>query len=174
VIGLEQVFTSRNIDWLPAVNINAQRSILSSGIVAWGARTLSSDPEWIYVPVRRTALFVEANIYQDTAWSVLEPSDEPLWAKIDQSGKSFLQTLFQRERFRAPNPESLFRKTREGDANNSRSGSGNRDYPGRVCFTQTSRIHHSQHQTNRPARFLEFFKHSVLNNQSVKLRDRRC
>ena len=38
--------------------------------------------EWKYVPVRRTALFIEESLYRGTQWVVFEPNDEPLWAQI--------------------------------------------------------------------------------------------
>ena len=42
----------------------------------WGARTISSDPEWRYVPVRRLFLFVEKSIERGTQFAVFEPNDE--------------------------------------------------------------------------------------------------
>ena len=41
-----------------------------------GRRPLAS--EWKYIPVRRTALFIEERLYRSTQWVVYEPNDEPL------------------------------------------------------------------------------------------------
>ena len=43
------------------------------GIRVWGARTLSSDPEWRYLNVRRLFNFVEESILTGTNWVVFEP-----------------------------------------------------------------------------------------------------
>ena len=106
VVGLDQSLTVQDMNVLTSVNINTLKQLPSSAYVAWGARTLSSDPEWKYVPVRRTALFIESSIHQGTSWAVFEPNDEPLWAQIRQSVETFMQTLFWRGAFqgtKAPN-----------------------------------------------------------------------
>jgi phage tail sheath protein FI len=99
VVGLDQLLTSQDIDLLTSANINALKQSPSSPYVAWGARTLSSNPEWKYVPVRRTALFLESSIQQGTNWAVFEPNDEPLWAQIRQSVQIFLEALFRQGAF---------------------------------------------------------------------------
>ena len=45
----------------------------------WGARTLSSDPEWRYINVRRLFNFISESIIEGTQWAVFEPNDERLW-----------------------------------------------------------------------------------------------
>lgn len=77
--------------------VNAIR-IFPNGIVSWGARTLDGDDdftsEWKYVPVRRTALFIEESLYRGLKWAVFEPNDEPLWAQIRLNVGAFMQDLF--------------------------------------------------------------------------------
>jgi uncharacterized protein len=51
----------------------------------WGARTISSDPEWKYVNVRRYFLYLERSIDQGTQWAVFEPNGEKLWANITET-----------------------------------------------------------------------------------------
>ena len=53
-----------------------------------GADRLAS--EWKYVPVRRTALFLEESLYRGTQWVVFEPNDEPLWAQIRLNVGAFM------------------------------------------------------------------------------------
>ncbi|MEA2003177.1 MAG: AAA family ATPase [Actinomycetota bacterium] len=79
---------------LNPLGINVLRDI-GRGPVVWGARTLSSDPEWKYVPVRRLALFVEESIDQGTQWVVFEPNDEPLWAELRLAIEHFLEQLWR-------------------------------------------------------------------------------
>ena len=60
------------------------------GIRVWGARTLSSDPIWKYVNVRRLFLFVEESIDEGTQWVVFEPNDPTTWANVQRSVTNFL------------------------------------------------------------------------------------
>lgn len=60
------------------------------GIRLWGARTMSSDPEWTYVNVRRLFMFVEESIDEGTQWVVFEPNHEPTWARVVRSVTNFL------------------------------------------------------------------------------------
>ena len=43
------------------------------GIRVWGARTLSSDPSWRYLNVRRLYNYVESSLLNGTQWVVFEP-----------------------------------------------------------------------------------------------------
>lgn len=108
VVGLDQILTSRDTDLLTSANINTLKQIPSSLYVAWGARTLSSDPEWKYVPVRRTALFLESSIQQGTNWAVFESNGEPLWAQIRQSVEMFLEGLFRQGAFQGPRAKDAY------------------------------------------------------------------
>ena len=45
------------------------------GIRVWGARTLSSDPSWRYINVRRLFNYIEESILEGTQWVVFEPND---------------------------------------------------------------------------------------------------
>ena len=73
------------------------------GRVVWGARTLRGADqladEWKYIPVRRTALFIEESLYRGTQWVVFEPNDEPLWAQIRLNVGAFMQNLFRQGAF---------------------------------------------------------------------------
>jgi phage tail sheath protein FI len=47
---------------LNAAGIDSIRLLPGIGVRVWGARTMSTDPEWRFVSVRRFALFLEASI----------------------------------------------------------------------------------------------------------------
>ena len=64
--------------------------------------------EWKYVPVRRTALFLEESLYRGTQWVVFEPNDEPLWAQIRLNVGSFLQNLFRQGAFQGTSPREAY------------------------------------------------------------------
>ncbi|NOV32384.1 phage tail sheath subtilisin-like domain-containing protein [Methylomonas sp. ZR1] len=70
--------------------INCLRSFPGRGHRVWGGRTLSSDPEWKYVNVRRYFLYLERSIDKSTQWAVFEPNGERLWDNIRQTVESFL------------------------------------------------------------------------------------
>jgi phage tail sheath protein FI len=108
VQGLEQTLTQLEIGQLNGMGINPIRPISPSHFVAWGARTLSSDPEWKYVSVRRTALFIKSSIRKSLAWIASETNDEPLWAHIRQSLIAFMQTLFQKGAFQGQKPQEAY------------------------------------------------------------------
>jgi len=93
--GLEQNVTRREQDVLNPVSINVLRTLAGRGNRIWGARVLSSDPLWRYVPVRRLFLMIEESIDEATQWAVFEPNDEPLWAQIRQSVRNFLTTQWR-------------------------------------------------------------------------------
>ena len=108
VMGLEQLLTSQDVTLLESGNINALKQTSPTTFVAWGSRTLSPDPEWRYVPVRRTALFLESSIKQGLTWTVFEPNDEPLWKQIRQLVGDFLTSLFRQGAFQGTKPQDAF------------------------------------------------------------------
>jgi phage tail sheath protein FI len=73
--------------------INCIRAFPGRGIRIWGARTLSSDPEWRYINVRRLFNFVAESIMAGTQWSVFEPNDQALWSRLTINITSFLTRL---------------------------------------------------------------------------------
>ncbi len=68
-------------DQLNPIKVNVIRTVPGSGIVVWGTRTIGSDAEWRYIPVRRVAIFLRTSIYYGIQWAVFEPNDVGLWAE---------------------------------------------------------------------------------------------
>jgi phage tail sheath protein FI len=97
---------------LNPLGINCLRAFSGAGRVAWGARTRVGDDrlasEWKYVPVRRTALFIEESLYRGTKWVVFEPNDEPLWASIRLNVGAFMQGLFRQGAFQGSSPREAY------------------------------------------------------------------
>jgi hypothetical protein len=56
VAGLDFDTAENDQAELAEAGVNSMRAFPGHGIRVWGARTLSSDPEWRYVPVRRVFL----------------------------------------------------------------------------------------------------------------------
>lgn len=88
--GLSFLVTQTQQAALNPEGINCLRVIPGRGRLVYGARTLSSDPEWRYIPVRRQMTFLEHSIERGTQWAVFEPNAEPLWANVRASIENFL------------------------------------------------------------------------------------
>ena len=89
-ITVENDITKNEHDLLNPVGINCIRAFPGRGIRVWGARTISSDPAWRYINVRRLFNYLEKSILMNTDWVVFEPNDRELWAKIRRTIASFL------------------------------------------------------------------------------------
>jgi phage tail sheath protein FI len=88
--------------------INCIRSFPGRGIRIWGARTLSSDPEWRYVNVRRLFNFISESIIEGTQWSVFEPNDDRLWTRLRISTSNFLTRVWRDGALFGTTPEQAF------------------------------------------------------------------
>jgi phage tail sheath protein FI len=89
-IALETQITKNEHDLLNPLGINCLRSFPGRGIRVWGARTLSSDPAWRYLNVRRLFNYVEESILEGTQWVVFEPNDMALWERVKRTINAFL------------------------------------------------------------------------------------
>jgi phage tail sheath protein FI len=88
--------------------INALRYFDGRGYRVWGARTMSSDPEWKYVNVRRLFIFVEHSIRNGTHWAVFEPNNSRLWTNIRHTVEDFLLVLWRDGMLLGSKPEEAF------------------------------------------------------------------
>jgi phage tail sheath protein FI len=97
---------------LNPLGLNCFRTFPLYGPILWGARTLvgadAMANQWKYVPVRRTALYLEESLFRGTKWVVFEPNDEPLWAAIRLNVGSFMQQLFQKGAFQGRTPDQAY------------------------------------------------------------------
>jgi len=79
-ITLQTQITKAEHDLLNPIGLNCVRSFPGRGVRVWGARTLSSDPSWRYLNVRRLFNYLEESTLLGTQWVVFEPNDDQLWA----------------------------------------------------------------------------------------------
>jgi phage tail sheath protein FI len=107
-IDLEVSITKGEHDQLNPVAVNCLRSFPGRGIRVWGARTLSSDPEWRYLNVRRLFNYLEDSILNGTQWAVFEPNDNVLWAKIRRSISAFLVMEWRKGALFGQTPNEAF------------------------------------------------------------------
>ena len=94
-VTLEINITKGEHDVLNPIAVNCIRSFRGQGIRVWGARTLSSDPEWRYLNVRRLFNYVEKSILQGTNWVVFEPNDPKLWDSVKRTATMFLRRVWR-------------------------------------------------------------------------------
>lgn len=97
-------------DLLNPIGVNCIRDFRSDGrgIRLWGARTMSSDPEWKYVNVRRLFLYIEESIDEGTQWVVFEPNNEVTWGRVVRSISGFLRTIWRAGGLFGSKPEEAF------------------------------------------------------------------
>lgn len=107
-IDLEFQITKDDQDILISQGVNAIRSFPGKGILVWSARTLSNDPEWKYVNVRRLLVLIEQSIANGTRWAVFEPNNETLWSNVADTIRGFLNTLWMGGALMGTKPEEAF------------------------------------------------------------------
>lgn len=108
VTGLQFPITKGDQEILNPRGINCIRAFRGRGIRVWGARTISSDPLWKYINVRRLFLFLEESIEEGTQWVVFEPNDEKLWARTKQTISQFLTGVWKSGALMGTTPEEAF------------------------------------------------------------------
>lgn len=89
-LGLDIVLNDAQQDMLNSEGINCFRFFQGLGYRLWGARTISFDPEWQYINVRRYFAYLERSIDRGTRWAVFEPNGDALWASVRHTIEDFL------------------------------------------------------------------------------------
>ncbi|MEU9132740.1 phage tail sheath family protein [Kitasatospora sp. NPDC048540] len=107
-IALELAITKGEHDQLNPIGVNCVRAFPGQGIRVWGARTLSSDPEWRYINVRRLFNWVEESILQGTNWVVFEPNDPKLWDSVKRTVGMFLRQVWRDGALFGRTPDSAY------------------------------------------------------------------
>jgi phage tail sheath protein FI len=111
VLGITDFTTNVTYDRQSVLNpegINALRFFEGRARRVWGARTMSSDPEWKYVNVRRLFIYLEHSIDKSTQWAVFEPNNERLWASVRQTIEDFLIQVWTTGALMGTKPEEAF------------------------------------------------------------------
>ncbi|MDQ3958099.1 MAG: phage tail sheath subtilisin-like domain-containing protein, partial [Actinomycetota bacterium] len=107
-IDIELNITKGEHDQLNPEGINCIRSFPGRGIRIWGARTISSDKSWKYINVRRLFNYLEESILVGTQWTVFEPNDHALWAKMRRTISSFLTNEWRKGALFGLTPDQAF------------------------------------------------------------------
>jgi len=107
-IGFEKLINKSQQEVLNPEGINCFRFFEGRGYRLWGARTMSSDPEWKYVNLRRYFIFLEHSIDRGTQWAVFEPNGEQLWANVRRTIEDFLFDQWQNNALLGDKPEKAY------------------------------------------------------------------
>lgn len=112
VQGLEYKLNDRENGLLNPLGVNCLRIFPDSGVTSWGGRTLrgsdSLASEYKYIPIRRTALYIEESLYRGLKWVVFEPNDEPLWSQIRLNVGAFMHNLFRQGAFQGKTKQEAY------------------------------------------------------------------
>ncbi|APV49316.1 phage tail protein [Betaproteobacteria bacterium GR16-43] len=95
-------------DVLNPEGVNCLRFFEGRGSRVWGARTMSSDPEWKYVNVRRIFIYLEHSLDKATQWAVFEPNNERLWKNIKNTIEDFLMVMWRDDALIGEKPEQAY------------------------------------------------------------------
>ncbi|MGH2692774.1 MAG: phage tail sheath family protein [Actinomycetota bacterium] len=120
-IALEIQITKNEHDLLNPHGINCLRAFPGRGIRVWGARTLSSDPGWRYLNIRRLFNYLEESILNGTQWCVFEPNDPTLWAKMRRTIAAFLVNEWRKGALFGLTPEQAFYVKCDDETNSAES-----------------------------------------------------
>lgn len=107
-IGFEFLLNKAQQEVLNPEGVNCLRFFEGRGFRLWGARTVSSDPEWKYVNVRRYFGYLERSIDKGTQWAVFEPNGEALWANVRRTIEDFLLNEWQSGALLGDKPEKAY------------------------------------------------------------------
>jgi hypothetical protein len=99
------------------LGINCLRVLKGRGIRIWGGRTLSQNPDWRYINVRRLFLTVHRWIERNLADVAFELNDSRLWIRIERELTTYLQSLFQKGALKGNTPQEAFYIKCDGEIN---------------------------------------------------------
>jgi phage tail sheath protein FI len=88
--------------------VNCLRFFPGAGFLVWGARTISDDPEWKYLSIRRYFNYLEKSIDEGTQWVVFEVNGPALWAAVRHTIEGFLLNEWKSGALLGSKPEQAF------------------------------------------------------------------
>lgn len=108
VLKLEIDFTDDELAELNDSGVNCLRAIRGGGIRVWGARTLSGQPQWAYVNVRRLFLTLTRWIRKNMDDVIYETNNPDLWDRVRRRLADYCHSLFDRGALKGNSAEQAF------------------------------------------------------------------
>ncbi len=107
-IDFEQRLNKAQQELLNPQGVNCLRFFAGRGLLVWGARTISDDPEWKYVNVRRYFAYLEHTIDRGTQWVVFENNGPQLWDNVRRTIEDFLYNEWKMGGLMGDKPEQAY------------------------------------------------------------------
>jgi uncharacterized protein len=117
IASLETALDAGTVAVYNNMQVNCILALPNRGLRIFGARTLSSDPNWLFVPVRRLVSMVESTILSSMQWAVFEPNTASTRALIRRSCSTLLQTLWESGAFAGTSADQAFQVICDGRNN---------------------------------------------------------
>lgn len=108
VLSLERNITQNEQDQFDLSGINVIRYFSGRGYLVWGSKTLSKDSVWKIINVRRLCMNMEESISKGTEWTVFEPYNEALWARMTSVVDNFLERMWANSALQGDRPEKAY------------------------------------------------------------------
>lgn len=90
-VSLEKNYTAEDLEMLNPAGIITLINKKNYGIVIWGCRSCSSDPNYRYITDKIVDNYIDGSIYTGTQWAVFEDNDPDLWDDLSTSVTEFLE-----------------------------------------------------------------------------------
>lgn len=116
IVNVDEAISPERHDELHPEGINVYLRE-RDGIRLTGARTLSRDPQWRQLSVRRLVTMIERAVEQQMQWAVFEPNNSTLRTELRLALVSYLRQLFRVGAFRGATEDEAF-FVRCDDSNN--------------------------------------------------------
>lgn len=112
LVGLEKIVSDMEQETLNPAGINCIRLLDvpagGKGIFVFGARTLSSLPQYLYIPLRRTMNFIQETIKLSTKQYLFQKNNPALWSTLSGNISAFLSTMWQQGQLAGSNVKDAF------------------------------------------------------------------
>jgi hypothetical protein len=105
---LTQNYTTADSELANPAGINLIRFFDGRGTRIWGARTLSSNPEWRYIATRRLALLIDKSLTAGLSWVGQRPNEDATWREVRSRIEDFMQELFRQGALQGAKAEEAF------------------------------------------------------------------
>jgi hypothetical protein len=93
--GVDVPYTDEDHALANALGMLVVRALPGRGLVPMGGRTLSSDPLWVFLSVRRTMLFLRRTLRVHLAWTVFEPNDTMLARTMESAVSTLMEQVWE-------------------------------------------------------------------------------
>jgi Bacteriophage tail sheath protein len=108
VVGVPRQVGAADQEYLNPLAINCIRTFSGRGIRVYGARTLSSLPDWRYLNVRRLLILIEKSLARALAWAVFEPNSVAFARLVVGQIEAFLEAMWERRGLAGRTPDEAF------------------------------------------------------------------